>query len=120
MAKRSGYGTGVERIRDFALDLPRAYEAVVGGRIKFRVGQIVFVAFSADETKMGFGFPKEERQALVDSEPHKFELPDASNMRYRWVVGKLDAIDDIELRELVLDAWKMCVPKSVAATRPTP
>jgi hypothetical protein len=27
---------------------------------------------------------------------------------------RLDAIDAVELRELVLDAWRMCVPKSLA------
>jgi hypothetical protein len=116
----TGYGTGVDRVRDFALSLPRAYEAVVRGRIKFRVGQIVFVAFDLDETHMGFGFPKDERDALVESEPDKFQLPRPSDLRYNWVTAKLDAVGDVELRELVHGAWTMCVPKSVAATRPTP
>ncbi len=64
---------------------------------------------------MGFGFPKEEREALVASEPDKFMLPDTANMRYNWVVARLDQLDLDEMRELVLDAWRMCVPKSVAA-----
>jgi hypothetical protein len=88
---------------------------LVRDRVKFRVGQIVFVAFSRDETLMGFGFPKEERAALVASEPDKFQLPERSDMRYNWVVARLDALDLAEMRELVLDAWRMCVPKSVAA-----
>ena len=108
------YGTGADRVRPLALSLPRSYEALVGDRVKFRVGRIVYVAFSPDETLMGFGFPKDERAALVESEPHKFQLPRPSDMRYQWVTAKLDAIDDDELRELVLDAWRMCVPKSVA------
>ena len=37
-------------------------------------------------------------------------------MRYRWVFVRLDAIDGDELRELLVDAWRMCVPKKVAAT----
>ena len=115
-----GYGTGVARVRPLALRLPRAYEALVRDSIKFRVGQIVFVALSPDETLMGFGFPKEERDALVESEPHKFQLPRTSDLRYNWVTAKLDAIDDVELAELVHGAWTMCVPKSVAATRPNP
>jgi hypothetical protein len=36
-------------------------------------------------------------------------------MRYNWAVVRLDAIDETELRELVVDAWAMVVPKSVAA-----
>ena len=84
-------------------------------RVKFRIGQIVYLAFSRDETMMGFAFPKEERDALVASEPEKFLLPKPSDMRYRWVVVRLDRIDEDELRELIEDAWRMCVPKRVAA-----
>ena len=104
----------VADVRAVALTLPRTHEAVVRGRIKFRVGQIVYVAFSRDETLMGFGFPKEEREWLVATEPDKFMLPDRSDMRYHWVVVRLDAIDVDEMRELVLDAWRMVVPKRVA------
>jgi hypothetical protein len=109
----------VEDVRSVALTLPRAEEALVRDRIKFRVGRIVFVAFSRDETIMGFGFPREERDALVASEPATFRLPSrASDLRYQWVEAYCDALDIDEMRELVTDAWRMCVPKSVAATVP--
>ena len=104
----------LEQVRAFASDLPRAYEALVGGRVKFRVGRIVFLSFSRDETVMGFGFPKEFRDALVESEPEKFMLPRPSDLRYNWVLVRLDAIDEHEMRELVLEAWQLCVPKRVA------
>jgi len=102
-------------VRAFASKLPRAYEALVRDRVKFRVGRIVFLAFSRDEQTMGFGFPKEERVALVAAEPDKFLMPLQSDMRYNWVRVRLAAIDQEEMRELVLDAWRMCVPKGVAA-----
>jgi hypothetical protein len=105
----------VDDVRSFALGLPRSTEALVRGRVKFRVGRIVYLAFSRDETEMGFAFPKEWRQALVDSEPDKFMLPSPSDLRYNWVVVRLGAIDEVEMRELVLDAWAMVVPKRVAA-----
>ena len=104
----------VDDVRGLALTLPRSYEAVVRGRLKFRVGRIVFLAFSKDEMMMGFGFPKEEREALVESEPDKFLMPKPSDLRYNWVVVRLDAIDEDEMRELVQDAWRMVVPKRVA------
>ena len=88
---------------------------LVRDRVKFRVGRIVFVAFSRDETLMGFGFPKDERDALIAAEPEKFLLPEPSDLRYQWVVVRLAAIDVDEMRELVLDAWRMCVPKKVSA-----
>ena len=100
-------------VRALASTLPRSYEAFVQGRVKFRVGRIVYLAFSKDGREMGFAFPKEWREALVESEPDKFSLPNASNMRYHWAVVRLDAIGEAEMRALVLDAWAMVVPKKV-------
>jgi hypothetical protein len=100
-------------VRSVASKLPRAYEALVRDRVKFRVGRIVFLSLSPDETQMGFGYPKEERAALIEAEPDKFFWPIPSDMRYHWVRCWLDKLDDEEMRELVVDAWRMCVPKKV-------
>src|SRR3954451_11594489 len=105
----------IEDVRRTELSLPRAYEVVVRDRIKFRVGRLVFVGFSRDETLMGFGFPKEERTALVESDPQKFLMPSKGDLRYNWVVARLELLDADEMRDFVLDAWQMCVPKKVAA-----
>jgi hypothetical protein len=107
-------GVTVDDARAIAGTLPRSYEALVRDGLKFRVGQIVYAAFSQDETIMGFGFPREERDALVASEPDKFLMPSPSDMRYRWVQVRLDAIDVDELRELLVEAWRMCVPNKVS------
>ena len=72
----------------------------VRGRLKFRVGQIVYVAFSLDQSVMGFAFPTEERAALVASEPHKFHMPSASELRFNWVDAELSALEPTEAREL--------------------
>ena len=101
-------------IRTVALSLPRTEEALVRDQVKFRVGRIVYVALSRDERSMGFGSPKDERAALVAAQPEKFFMPIASDLRYNWVRVWLDAIDPAEMRELVVDAWRMCVPKKVA------
>jgi len=105
----------VADVRAVALTLPRTHEAVVRGRIKFRVGRIVYVAFSRDETLMGFGFPKEEREWLVGTEPEKFMMPRESDLRYSWVVARLEMLDAEEMRGLVIDAWSLCVPKKLSA-----
>lgn len=105
----------IDDVRAVASTLPRSYEALVRDRVKFRVGRIVYLAFSRDETMMGFAFPKEERDGLVASEPEKFLLPRPSDLRYNWVVVRLDAIDAEEMRQIVIDAWRMVVPKKVAA-----
>ena len=102
-------------IRTVALSLPRTAEALVRDQVKFRVGQIVYVGLSRDELSMGFAFPKDERAALVAAHPEKFFMPMQSDMRYNWVRVWLDAIDQTEMREIVVDAWRMVVPKRVAA-----
>jgi hypothetical protein len=110
----------VEDVRSLARSLPRTTEALVRDRVKFRVGRIVYIAFSRDESVMGFAFPKDEREALVRSEPDKFMMPGPSDLRYHWVEVRLEALDELEMRELVLDAWRMVVPKSVAAAYDDP
>jgi hypothetical protein len=104
----------IDDVRAFATTLPRTTEGSVRGRVKFRVGRIVYVAFSADESVMGFAFPREWRTALVESAPDKFMLPTGGDLRYNWVCARMDAIDAAEMRELVLDAWAMVVPERVA------
>ncbi|HEX8768351.1 MAG TPA: MmcQ/YjbR family DNA-binding protein [Jatrophihabitans sp.] len=105
----------LEDVRRLALPLPGTYEALIHDRIKFKVGRIVYLSVAPDERSMGFAFPKEERAALVASDPVKFCLPIPSDMRYNWVRVWLTEIDLDELSELVLDAWAMAVPKRVAA-----
>jgi hypothetical protein len=104
----------IDEVRAFANTLPRSSEALVRGRVKFRIGRIVYLSFSRDGSTMGFAFPKEWRDALVEQEPEKFSLPSASDLRYNWVHVDLAAIDATEMRELVEDAWAFCVPKHVA------
>ncbi|GAA2159615.1 MmcQ/YjbR family DNA-binding protein [Humibacillus xanthopallidus] len=104
----------VEQVREVAMGLPRSYEVLVRDRVKFRVGKIVWLAFSSDETQMGFAFPKEERDVLVASEPDVFLMPRRSDLRFNWVEVRLDALDVQRMREIVLDAWRMVVPQAVS------
>lgn len=98
-------------VRRVLAPLPRSYEVEVRGRWKFRVGQIVYVSFSRDEQAMGFGFPKLERDGLIASAPATFFLPPASDLRFQWVCAHLPQLGAGEMRELVLDAWRLCTPK---------
>src|SRR5712691_9504656 len=104
----------LDDVRRIALSLPRTSEHLIRDHTKFRVGSLVYASVSADEERLGFGFPKEERAALVASEPDKFMMPLRSDERYNWVRARLAKLDEPELAELVVDAWRMCVPKRVA------
>ena len=104
----------IEQVREVAMGLPRSYEVLVRDRVKFRVGKVVWLAFSRDETQMGFAFPKEERDVLVASEPDVFLMPRRSDLRFNWVEVRLGALDEERMREIVLDAWRMVVPQAVS------
>ena len=104
----------LDDVRAVAAGLPRSYEAFVRGRVKFRVGRIVYLAASRDETLLGFAFPKEWREALVESEPDKYLMPRTGDLRYNWAVVRLGTLDVAEARELVVDAWSLVVPQRVA------
>ena len=103
----------IDDVRALGTELERSYHAYVRGRLKFRVGQIVYVAFSLDETVMGFAFPKEERAALVAGDPRKFQMPSTSDLRFNWVHADLASLEPTEARELVVDAWRVVVPKKL-------
>jgi hypothetical protein len=100
-------------VREIAMGLPRSSEHLIRDRVKFRVGRIVYASVSPDEEQLGFGFPREERAALVASRPETFMMPLPSDERYQWVRARLPVLDVAELRELLTDAWCMCVPKKV-------
>lgn len=105
----------VDEVRSVALSLPRTTEHLIRDRVKFRVGRIVYLALSRDETTLGFAFPKEERDALIATDPGRFFLPPVSDLRFNWVCGHLATLGGDELRDLIVDAWRMVVPKGVYA-----
>lgn len=107
----------VADVRALARTLPRSSEHLVRDRVKFRVGAIVYVAFSRDEASMGFGFPREEREALIAAEPDVFFLPRPSDLRFNWICCHAERLDHPYITELVTEAWRMCVPKFLSRQR---
>jgi hypothetical protein len=105
----------VHHVRAWAMALPRTEEHLIRDYVKFRVGRIVYATVSPDETILGFGFPREERAALISGEPGRFLLERLSDRRYNWIDARMAALTPAEAREFITDAWRMVVPKRVAA-----
>jgi hypothetical protein len=105
----------IHDVRAWALSLPRTEEHVIRDYVKFRVGRIVYATVSPDETILGFGFPREERAALIAAEPDRFLLERRSDLRYNWIDAQMATLTRAEAREFIHDAWRMVVPKRVAA-----
>jgi len=103
-------------VRALALTLPRTTEHLIHDRVKFRVKQIVYCAFSRDETLMGFAFPREERPALVAADD-RYLLPGQSDLRFNWVACRIGELDLDEMTERVTEAWAMCVPQFLRRER---
>ena len=97
------------------MSLPRTEEHLIRDYIKFRVGKIVYASVSPDETMIGFGFPREEREAMIASRPDVFVLPRLSDQPFQWIVARMAALGKDEMTELIVDAWRMVVPKRIAA-----
>ncbi len=108
-------GVTLADVREWALALPRTEEHLIREYVKFRVGRIVYAAVSPDETILGFGFPRDERPALIAAEPDRFLLERPSDQRYQWIDARMATLTRDEAREFIIDAWRMVVPKRVAA-----
>ena len=106
----------VQDVRALALTLPRTTEHLVHDRVKFRVKQIVYCAFSRDETLMGFAFPREERASLVAADD-RYLMPGASDLRFNWVACRIGQLDVDKMGERVTEAWAMCVPAFLVRER---
>ena len=105
----------IDDVRAWALALPRTEEHLIRDYVKFRVGRIVYATVSPDETILGFGFPREERAALMAAEPDRFLLERRSDQRYNWIDARMATLSRAEAHELINDAWRMVVPKRIAA-----
>ena len=105
----------IHDVRAWALSLPRTEEHLIRDYVKFRVGRIVYATVSPDDTILGFGFPREERAALIAAEPDRFLLERRSDLRYNWIDAQMATLTRAEAREFIHDAWRMVVPKRVAA-----
>jgi hypothetical protein len=105
----------VHDVRACAMSLPRTTEHLIWDHVKFRVGKIVYATVSPDETIMGFAFPRDERAALIAAEPDRFLLARPSDQRFNWIDVRMATVGRAEMREFVTEAWRMVVPKRVAA-----
>ena len=103
-----------KQVSELAASLPRTTSGYLREHLKFRIGRIVYLTISPDETQIGVGFPKEQRASAIAAEPQKFHMPSKGDQRYNWITVSLDAIDLAEMRELVIDAWCMCVSRRTA------
>ena len=106
----------IDDIRPLALSLPARLRSARprSGEVPRRAVRVARVLSRRDDDglRVSEGGARGPRRR---PSPTSSSMPKKSDMRYNWVVVRLDQIDEDEARELVLDAWRMVVPKKVAA-----
>jgi hypothetical protein len=111
----------IERVRRAALALPEATEQEAWGEPTWRVKKKVFAMHAAAGNHHGAGHeslwcaaPLGVQEMLVHAEPEKFFAPPYVGTK-GWVGIRLNAVDDKELRELLVQSYCMVAPKKLQA-----
>ena len=104
-------------IQRIVASLPEAAEVFVAewGHPTFRVRGKMFATGSQDSPTMSVKASKEEQDELVAARPEAFE-PAPYVGRYGWVRVYLSKVDEPELRELLVEAWRRTAPKRLVAS----
>jgi hypothetical protein len=103
-----------DEVRSFALSLPGAVEKETWGHPTFRVRDKLFASMGPDGRSGTVKSTLPEQKALIQSRPDVFSVPDYVG-RYGWVGVRFDRVDPDELRELIVDGWRMTAPKRLVA-----
>lgn len=105
-----------DHVRAVVQGLPGAREGMVRGRLKWRVGTIVFAAYTHDKTQLGVAFPREERDAALRADPLVFRPPRRVDERYNWIEVAVEPVSPDVMAELVVDGWMMAAPRRLRET----
>jgi hypothetical protein len=109
----------IRRVRRLCAALPQTIEKLSHGEPTFFVAKKVFVMFANNHHNDGhiavwIPVPNGQQATMLKTEPSKFFMPPYVGVR-GWVGVELDAIDDEELGEYILEAYRLIAPKK----RPT-
>jgi hypothetical protein len=101
-----------DELRAVALGLPGVVERETWGHPTFRVRDKMFGTLAADGTTASMKASREEQAALVQGDPSTFFVPQYVGV-HGWVAFRLGRVDADEMRELVVEAWRMTAAKRV-------
>ncbi len=101
-------------VRRIALSLPGAYEQEsYGGRPSWRTKPRMFTWIRDDpEALVVWVDSLDDKEALIASDPTRF-FTTAHYNGHPVVLVPLDAIDVDEIRELIVDSWRLRAPPSL-------
>ncbi|HSD48385.1 MAG TPA: MmcQ/YjbR family DNA-binding protein [Actinomycetota bacterium] len=97
-------------VRRLALELPEAEERETWGTPTFRVHDRIFAMFAESEREVWVKSTHDEQRALIAMDPETFFHP-AYVGPSGWVGVRFRTADRGELRELMVEAWRLTAPK---------
>ena len=100
--------------RRLALALPETSERRMYGTPAFYVRKKHFARLRDDQSTLVVRCDMGERELLLGAEPDTFFVTD-HYVEYHYVLVRLAAIGEDELREVLTDSWLMAAPKRLAA-----
>ncbi|MEC3977781.1 MmcQ/YjbR family DNA-binding protein [Amycolatopsis sp. H20-H5] len=108
----------VPRLRELCLALPEVTERINHGEPAWAVRRKTLVTYSERHPKGRLGFwcpaPPGDREALVEGEPERFFRPPYGGPG--WVGVYLDVpVNWAEVRELIVEAYRLIAPKKLLA-----
>jgi hypothetical protein len=104
-----------DEVRALALALPEVEEGTSYGNPAFRVAGKTFAGLSRHEGAMWARCDRDERPLIVASKPDVYRLTPHFERSPAYLLVWLEAADEEDVRERVLDAWLIKAPKRLAA-----
>lgn len=101
-------------VRAIVERLPDAVEQETWGHPTFRVRNKMFAAMAADGATISIKATREEQQALMQGDGETFFHPKFVGV-HGWIGVTLARVDGDELRELLVEAWRMTAAKRAVA-----
>jgi len=104
-----------DALRAIALSLPEAEERATWGDATFRVRNKIFVIMRTDGKRASIKATHDEQHALVAENPSTYYLPEYV-AHHGWVGVRIARARTDEVRELVIEAWRMTASKQAVRT----
>lgn len=100
--------------RRMALSLPEVAEGLCYGTPAFRVKNRLFARLWEDGETLVVSADTGTREALIKAKPETFFVTD-HYVGYDWVLVRLPAIGEGELKDLMISAWRRKAPAALVA-----
>jgi len=106
-----------DEVRGWALEPPGAHEEETWGAATFRVRRKIFVIARFADGVASVKADRADQAELVAGDPATYRV--ASHVgRFGWVEVVLASADPVELRSVVLEAWRRTAPRGLQAALP--